>query len=213
MPHLKIGGFLKQSLIDYPGKIAAVLFTLGCNFRCSYCHNPELVLPELTDQKIPISTEEIITYLSARKKWLDGVVVTGGEPTIHKGLPDFLQQLKEMGYAVKLDTNGSNPGMLEEIIRNQSVDYIAMDIKDIPEEKVYASITGIKNAADITTNIIHSIGILKHSAIEYEFRTTCIPKVHSAGRLAQITDYLGNVKRYTLNHYRAGITIETFNKS
>jgi pyruvate formate lyase activating enzyme len=171
-----------------------------------------LVLPELIAQNKQVTEEEIFSYLIKRKKWLEGVVVTGGEPTIHKHLPIFLQQLKAIGYAVKLDTNGTNPGMLEGLISNHSVDYIAMDIKDMPDPEVYAKITGTGISATITANIISSIRLIKQSGIEYEFRTTAIPHIHSAGRLTEISGYLGKVNRYTINNYRAGLTIETFNK-
>lgn len=116
---MKIGGFIKQSLIDYPGKIAAVVFTQGCNFRCGYCHNPQLVLPELFLEQPELVPLNIISYLKEHKNWLDGVVVTGGEPTIHKDLPLFLKEIKGLGYSIKLDTNGSNPYMLERIVKEK----------------------------------------------------------------------------------------------
>ncbi|NJO88455.1 MAG: anaerobic ribonucleoside-triphosphate reductase activating protein [Chloroflexia bacterium] len=146
---MRIGGFVKQSLIDYPGKIAAVVFTQGCNFRCGYCHNPQLVLPNLFIERFDLAPLNIISYLEQHRNWLDGVVVTGGEPTIHKDLPLFLKEIKKLGYAIKLDTNGTNPHLLEQIIKNKLADYIAMDIKIAPEKNLYGKIIGIQMTDDI----------------------------------------------------------------
>ncbi|MBN2762441.1 MAG: anaerobic ribonucleoside-triphosphate reductase activating protein, partial [Bacteroidales bacterium] len=168
---MKIGGFIKQSLIDYPGKIVAVIFTQGCNFRCGYCHNPQLVLPELFENELSYTPDIIFQYLQEHKNWLDGVVVTGGEPTIHNDLPEFLKKIKDYGYLVKLDTNGSNPFILEKIIKNKLTDFIAMDIKTLPERDFYFEITGIQNIPDIAERIIASVILLKNSGVDVEFRT------------------------------------------
>jgi pyruvate formate lyase activating enzyme len=135
---MKIAGLIKQSYIDYPGKMAAVVFTQGCNFRCGYCHNPSLVLPRLFHHNKLVAVSDVLIHLENRKDWLDGVVITGGEPTIHGDLPDFLRQIKSLGYLVKLDTNGSNPLMLEKVIKENLVDFIAMDIKTLLQEELYA---------------------------------------------------------------------------
>ncbi len=208
---MKIGGFVKQSLIDYPGKIAAIVFTQGCNFRCGYCHNPQLVLPELFHQNPLISVDEVLAYLQERKKWLDGVVVTGGEPTIHKDLPAFLKRIKEMGYLVKLDTNGSDPYMLEQIIKEKLTDYIAMDIKILPEDSLYAKIIGITDVSDLTERIIVSIIMLKSTSIDVEFRTTNIPGIHNKVMLELIQKLVGNDKRYKVNDFRDGQIISSYN--
>ncbi|OQX50761.1 MAG: anaerobic ribonucleoside-triphosphate reductase activating protein [Candidatus Cloacimonas sp. 4484_209] len=129
---MKIGGFQKVSLIDYPGKICAIVFTRGCNFRCPYCHNPELVLPENYSPLIP--EEEIFSFLEKRRGKLDAVEITGGEPTLQEDLTEFIRKIKEMGFLVKLDTNGSFPSVLEKVIYSGLVDYIAMDVK-APLEK------------------------------------------------------------------------------
>lgn len=208
---MQIGGFVKQSLIDYPGKIAAIVFTQGCNFRCGYCHNPGLVLPELFHQNQAISVNEVLCYLQERKNWLDGVVVTGGEPTIHKDLPEFLKKIKDMGYLIKLDTNGSNPLMLEHIIKESLADYIAMDIKTTLKTTNYSQITGIGESDGITEKVIASIDMLKNSNIETEFRTTKLPGIHTSGILNFILDYLGKNSRYTVNDFRDGAIISSYN--
>jgi pyruvate formate lyase activating enzyme len=202
--NMKIGGFVKQSLIDYPGKIAAIVFTQGCNFRCGYCHNPRLVLPELFPQGQHISPQEVLTYLEERKNWLDGVVVTGGEPTIHNDLAEFLKTIKDMGYQVKLDTNGSNPYMLEQIVKEKLADYIAMDIKIPLEDGLYAKIIGVADVGEITENILASVMILKNTTIDGEFRTTSIPGIHNEAMITLIKKYIGNDKRYKINEFRDG---------
>lgn len=206
---MRIGGLVKQSLMDYPGKIAAVIFTQGCNFRCGYCHNPQLVLPELFLNKPEYIPLNIISYLNERKSWLDGVVVTGGEPTIHKDLPEFLKEIKALGYSVKLDTNGSNPYMLQRIIKDKLADYIAMDIKIPLEDGLYAKIIGISDVTEITENILTSVLILKNAPMDVEFRTTSIPGIHNEAMIELIKKYIGNDKRYVINTFREGKTIKS----
>jgi pyruvate formate lyase activating enzyme len=202
---MRIGGFVKQSLIDYPGKIAAIVFTQGCNFRCGYCHNPALVLPGLFQNCPEHLPDNILNYLKERKGWLDGVVVTGGEPTIHNDLPQFLKEIKSLGYFVKLDTNGSNPSMLELIVDQKLVDYIAMDIKTIITPAGYSQIIGIPASNALINNINASIALIKQSRLQYEFRTTHIPGHHTPEMfklIASCTD-----TRYTINPYRDGETV------
>ncbi|MBN2484478.1 MAG: anaerobic ribonucleoside-triphosphate reductase activating protein [Bacteroidales bacterium] len=206
---MKIGGFVKQSLIDYPGKIAAIVFTQGCNFRCGYCHNPQLVLPGLFQTAPEYTVDTITNFLGQRKNWLDGVVITGGEPTIHKGLPNFMLELKQLGYCVKLDTNGTNPIMLASIIQDKLADYIAMDIKTLTEPHLYSNITGISMSIADMENIVRSIGLLKSAKIESEFRTTFIPGTHKEKIINQIREMLGNAKPYFINNFRAGENINT----
>ena len=160
---MRIGGLEKCSLIDYPGKISAIVFTIGCNFRCSYCHNPELV--ESTAAVIP--EEEIFAFLSKRTKVLDAVTVTGGEPTIHHDILEFLKRIKALGYLVKLDSNGTNPHTLTEAINAGIIDYIAMDIKaPLP---LYPNV--IQRPVDVEA-LRESIRIIMESGLDYEFRTT-----------------------------------------
>lgn len=128
---MRIGGFTKQSFIDWEGKTTAVIFTKGCNFRCEYCHNPELVYPKLMEQSEDILETEIFDFLSTRKNWLDGVVITGGEPTLQKDLKELIVKIKKMDFAVKLDTNGFFSKILKELLKSNLIDYVAMDIKTI----------------------------------------------------------------------------------
>lgn len=181
---MKIGGLLKFTLIDFPGRPAAVIFTQGCNFRCRYCHNPELVYPHMFTE--PVAEEEIDAFLKRRQGTLEGVVVSGGEPTLFDDLPQFLGKLKSMGYAVKLDTNGTRPEMLKEIIDNKLVDFIAMDLK-APLEK-YALITGV----DFNMSIIQqSMDLIRSAGIGYEFRTTYDKEVLTDADIEAISQMAG----------------------
>jgi pyruvate formate lyase activating enzyme len=188
---MRIGGLLKFSLIDYPGKVAAVVFTAGCNFRCPFCHNPELVLPELFNPSFEV--DDILAFLEKRKGQLQGVVVTGGEPTIHNDLPDFLSRIKSLGYLIKLDTNGSRPDVLQDVIDRKLVDFLAMDIKSSLEN--YCKATG----APIDLSAIkESISIIKGSGCEYQFRTTLLKKVVSESDLLDIMKLVGDAREYRL---------------
>lgn len=175
---MHIATFLKQSFIDWSPRLCAVIFTAGCNFRCGYCHNPELVLPELVKTQPKINADEILIYLEKGKEWLDGAVISGGEPTIHSDLPELLKAIKNIHYNVKLDTNGSNPEMLRYIIENNLVNCIAMDIKTLLQAEYYRDITGV-DQDDLIEKIKNSVEILKSSKISYNFRTTLIPGKHT----------------------------------
>lgn len=164
---MEIGGLQKISLIDYPGRIGAIVFTRGCNFRCPYCHNPELVDPA---RYAPLLSEgEVLAFLEKRRGRLEAVTVTGGEPTLQQDLEGFLQQVKAMGYLAKLDTNGSNPEMLERLIRGGRVDYLALDVKGPLDE--YGRIA--KTRVD-AAKIARSIELVSASEVEHEFRTTVV---------------------------------------
>lgn len=185
---MKIGGLIKFTLIDFPGRPAAVVFTQGCNFRCRYCHNPELVYPHLFAE--PVAEEEIYSFLKRRQGTLEGVVVSGGEPTLHEDLPQFLTDLKAMGYATKLDTNGTRPEMLRQLLDAKLLDYIAMDIK-APLEK-YSLITGV----DFNPEVLkQSMDLIRQSGLEYEFRTTYDKEVLTDADISVITQRL-NGKNY-----------------
>lgn len=162
---MKIGAVQKSSFIDYPGKISAVVFTQGCNFRCPYCHNPELVLPECFSASL--SEEEFFLFLERRRGKLEAVTVSGGEPTLQPDLGSFIERVKELGYAVKLDTNGSRPGVVRDLISRGLIDYVAMDIK-APLDK-YPSVV---RAPVCIEDIELSIRTILHSGLEHEFRTT-----------------------------------------
>ena len=185
---MKIGGLIKFTLIDFPGRPAAVVFTQGCNFRCRYCHNPELVYPHLFAE--PVAMEEIYSFLKRRQGTLEGVVVSGGEPTLHEDLPAFMADLKAMGYATKLDTNGTRPDMLRELLDKKLLDYIAMDIK-APLEK-YSLITGV----DFNPEVLkQSMDLIRQSGLEYKFRTTYDKEVLTDADISTITQRL-NGKNY-----------------
>lgn len=185
---MKFGGLVKFTLIDFPGCPAAIVFTQGCNFRCRYCHNPELIYPHLFTEPMP--EEEIESFLQRRKGTLEGVVVSGGEPTLHEDLPQFLSHLKSLGYKTKLDTNGSRPEVLKNLIDNKLVDFIAMDLK-APLEK-YALITGVDTNEAV---IKQSITLIQNSGLPHEFRTTYDKEVLTDEDIA-LTGALVNNQHY-----------------
>ncbi len=191
-----IGGFQKCSLIDYPGKISAIIFTLGCNFRCSYCHNPELVYPELFNKPIP--EEEVFSFLDKRIGKLDAVTITGGEPTLQTDLLDYTLRIKKLGFLIKLDSNGSNPDILQDVLGSKTIDYIAMDVK-APLEK-YGEVTGsgiesekIKNSIELTMN----------SNTAYEFRVTVTKSELDEGDILKIGKLIEGAKLCVLQKYVA----------
>lgn len=187
------GGIEKFTLIDYPGKVACILYTIGCNFRCPYCHNPELV-EETTD--IKISEAEVFDFLDTRNGMLDGVVITGGEPTIHPELTSVMEKIKSKGFLVKLDSNGTNPALLEESIKRNLVDYIAMDIK-APFSKYAETVNRSVNLA----NIEKSIKLIMASGVEYEFRTTVIKSLLSPSDIEEIGKEIKGAKHYFLQKF------------
>ena len=199
---VKIGGLQKTTLIDYPGHISATVFLIGCNFRCPFCYSSELVLPEKIKSQPRISEKDFFDFLKERKELLEGVVICGGEPTIHKDLPDFIKKIKELGYLVKLDTNGSNPRMLKYLINKKLVDYVAMDIKASKEK--YNTAAGIKVNIN---NIEKSIKILKGEKIKYEFRMTVVPTIHFKEDIVKIAKWIGPAKKFYLQNFRAEKTI------
>ena len=191
-----IGALQKFSLIDFPGKICATIFTQTCNFRCPYCHNPELVNPELFIE--PLSQEKIFSFLESRKGKLDGVTITGGEPTLHNDLPEFIRKIKEMNFLVKLDTNGTNPKMLKELFQEKLIDFVAMDIK-APKD-IYAKIT--RNDCKIS-NIMNSVKIIRENAPDYEFRTTVVNDLLNENDIYQIEKDFGPFKKYSLQKFHS----------
>lgn len=203
---MRIGALQKQSLIDWEGKIVAVVFTKGCNFRCGYCHNPSLVLPDLLNQTPDIPAAEVLTYLSTRAGWLEGVVITGGEPTIHKDLKQFLIPIKELGFKIKLDTNGTNPLLIEELISERLIDYVAMDVKTVLDNGIYCGLVNYSQT-DLVGKINLSIKILREANIEYLLRTTIIPDFHTSGIIKRLQQELSK-DNYKLQEFRKGETIE-----
>ena len=192
---MQIHGFHKTTLLDYPEHIAATVFTGGCNFRCPFCHNGELVLDPGCQPLIP--EEEVLTYLKKRQGILQGVCVTGGEPTLQKDLKEFLQKVKELGYPIKLDTNGYMPGVLWDLLQNGLVDYVAMDIKAAREN--YTTATELAHM-DLS-RIEESIGILKSSGIPYEFRTTVMKGIHTVEEFEEISRWIAGCPAYYLQNY------------
>ena len=180
--NMDIGGFQKLSLLNYPGKAACTVFTSGCNFRCPWCHNSGLVREETP----AIDPEEIFSYLRKRKGLLENVCISGGEPMMNDDLLSFLRELKHLGYAVKIDTNGSFPERLEQIISEKCAGYIAMDVKNTPAK--YAGTIGLTDAP--LDRILQSVSLLKQGRIEYEFRTTIIAEYHNAEDITQIASRL-----------------------
>ncbi|MHC1716771.1 MAG: anaerobic ribonucleoside-triphosphate reductase activating protein [Candidatus Dojkabacteria bacterium] len=198
---IKFGGLEKTSLLDYPNKISAIIFTYGCNLRCPYCHNPELVI-EALDERREIPEKYILKFLKTRIGKLDAVVITGGEPLIYEGLEDLIVKIKEMGYLVKLDTNGFFPKKLKKIIDMGILDYIAMDVK-YPKSQ-YIKISGKKNAFK---KITESIDYIMNSSIDYEFRTTYVKGFHDLESAEAIGKMLIGAKRYYIQNFREGKTI------
>jgi pyruvate formate lyase activating enzyme len=198
---MKIGGLQKVSLIDYPGRICAIIFTQGCNFRCPYCHNPELVDPKRFG---PVFSEkEVLSFLEKRIGKLDAVSITGGEPTLQPDLEGFIETVREMGYAVKMDTNGSFPDVVERLITKKLVDFLAMDVK-APLEK-YSWIAGVDvNIQDIQ----RSLSLIMDSGVEHEFRTTVVRSLLDIGDLLRIAKLLKNAKAYALQGF---VPVKTLN--
>ena len=211
---MQIGGFQKVSLIDYPGKICSIVFVQGCNFRCGFCYNPELAIYDLRFKNYELKERGIFDYLERRKKEIEGVCVSGGEPCLQKDLPEFLRKIKEMRFLIKLDTNGSNPEMLRKLIKENFVDYIAMDIK-APLEKFqisnskfqinsksqipkYDKVTNVK----VNLNKIkNSIEIIKNSNINYEFRTTVVPGLLNKEDIIEIAKQIKGAQKYVLQGF------------
>jgi len=198
---MQIVGLQKTTLVDYPGVVACTIFTPGCNFRCPYCHNPELIKPTHAYQIIPES--EFLTWLSGRKGWLDGICVTGGEPTLQKDLPEFAKKVKALGFKFKLDSNGTNPGMLEQMLDANLVDFIAMDIKAPLAD--YSTATRV---AVVQENIQKSVDLIRTRAPDYEFRTTVGPAWYSKDAAKRIGEWLDGSKAYYLQQYVPGNTLD-----
>ena len=193
---IEIKGFLETSFLDWPGEICSVLFLPGCNFRCPYCHNHPLVFHP--GQFASISLKEILQRLNSFKGWIDGVCLTGGEPTLHADLPLLIREIKEIGLLVKLDTNGSNPEMLEKLIDKREVDFIAMDVKAPLDPFSYRRSTGL--SIDLAL-VSKSIEILKRGKVEYQFRMTVVPQLHSEKEIQTLGQELKAGRRMILQNF------------
>ena len=192
---MKFYGIEHLSLVDFDSKLTCTIFAKSCNFRCPFCHNRSLALSEEVSE---IPFEEILSFLKERKKYLDAVCISGGEPTLHPDLPEIIQTIKALGYLIKLDTNGTNPAMLNHLINNKLVDYIAMDIKNDLEH--YHETADVKFINLL--NIQESIRIIQNSNIDYEFRTTLIAEYHTHERITNIANWISNPKKYFLQKFR-----------
>lgn len=190
---MDIGGLQKNSLIDFPGKIAALIFTQGCNFHCPYCHNPSLI-PMKTGENFP--EKEILLFLEKRRGLLEGVAITGGEPTLQEDLPLFCRKLKDLGYPVKLDTNGSTPDILERLIREKLVDFIAMDIKTSP-----ARYSPLLVSFPVKKEIEASIQLILQSGLDHEFRSTCVYPFITEENILEVLPLVRGANRYSLQHF------------
>lgn len=188
---MRLGGLQKLTLLDFPGHVACTVFLQGCNFRCPFCHNTPLVLG--TD---PYSMDELLTFLKKRQGLLEGVAITGGEPLLSHDLPELLREIKSLGYLVKLDTNGSFPDRLEALLREDLVDYVAMDIKNAPEK--YALTSGVKG---VLPAVRRSVALLMKGTVPYEFRTTVVAEHHSPEDFHAIGRWLQGASQYFLQNY------------
>jgi len=196
---MEIKGFIDLSLVDWDGKISSVVFLAGCNLRCPFCYNATLVLhPE----KLPtILFEQIEDHLKKRKGWIDGIVITGGEPTIHNDLPNLCEKIKKLGFLVKVDTNGTNPMMIEELIKRKLVDYVAMDVKAPLTKEKHFGACGV-NMENLLEKIEKTIDLLLKAEVEYEFRTTVVPDLHEKQDVEEICQRIKGCRKYVIQNYK-----------
>ena len=188
-------GLQKTTLLDFPGNVACTVFTGGCNFRCPFCHNASLIENLPSDERL--SEENFFAFLEKRKGLTDGVCITGGEPLLQKDILPFIKRIKEMGFLVKLDTNGSYPAALKALVEEGLLDYVAMDIKNAPD--AYLKTAG--TAKDILPSIEESVAFLKTGRVPYEFRTTVVKGLHDEARMKEIGRWLGDVPRYFIQNF------------
>lgn len=187
---MQIKGYLRTSLIEWPGKISSVVFVPGCNFRCPFCHNKDLVV---NPDKLPsVSEREVFSNLKKRKKWIDGVVVTGGEPTLQSNLPEFLQKIKKLGFLTMIETNGTKPEVLKKLFGKRLIDRLTMDIKAPLNSRNYNKVSG---AICKIETIKESIKLILNSGVEYEFRTTVVPSLHTKDSLIEMARQLRRIVR------------------
>lgn len=202
---LPVGGFLPQSLIDWPGRIAAVVYTSGCNFRCPFCHNPELVEPARFGARPLLAFDELLGRIERNRKLLGGVVVTGGEPTIHEALPDALRSIRSLGLGVRLDTNGSRPEMLGSLLDEGLVDEVAMDIKAPFEPDPYGRLAGVPCPPELIAKIHASMLLLRRSGVAHRFRCTLVKGLHRSEDIATMVGQFGDTLHF--QEFRSGKTL------
>lgn len=199
---MEIKGFIDHSLVDWDGHVSAVIFLPNCNFRCPFCYNVSLVLRPGELGTIPF---EIISECLAKSRWLiDGVVITGGEPTMSRNLPELCASIKEKGFLVKLDTNGTDPSMIEELVRKGLVDYVAMDIKAPLKYESYSKAAGMKDER-LLSRVVETMNFLLKGSVDYEFRTTLVPTIHDEESVKKICSSIAGCKRYVLQPFKSGV--------
>ena len=193
-----IAGLQKMTITDFPENVACILFLKGCNFRCPYCHNSELIDYKIDDNYI--LKEEVFDFLKKRQGILDGVVISGGEPTVNKDLPKLIKEIRDLGFKIKLDTNGTNPQMLKELLEDGLIDYVAMDIKNVQTKYLETAGLSEKNV-QILENVQKSIDILKKSKVDHEFRTTIMKNYHNIEDLEEINKLIGKDEKYFIQNF------------
>lgn len=191
---MEIAGLQKMTLLDYPGRIACTVFLAGCNLRCPFCHNAALVLPDRICQTM--TDTDLLAFLQSRKRKLDGVCITGGEPTLHPELPHLIRAIRELGFQVKLDTNGTHPQVLRELLQSGLLDYVAMDIKNAPGK--YYETCGNR---DVLRQVQESAALLMEGRVDYEFRTTAFHPFHTPDDMVEIGQWLQGAKRYFIQQF------------
>jgi len=214
---LEIKGFVPLSLSDWDGKVVSVIFLPHCNLRCPFCYNKNLVL---NPERMPtIRLKQVLAYLEENKKWIDGVVITGGEPTLHKDLVDLCKRVKEMGLRVKLDTNGTNSAIVSELIEKKLVDCIALDVKAELTREAYSKASGV-DADLFLERIRNTVQMLISGNVEYEFRTTVVPTLHQMTDIEKICDAIKGCRKFTLQNFKSDVetidpkyqTLKSFSK-
>jgi len=203
---MEIKEFIGVSLSDWDGKVSSVIFLPGCNMRCPFCYNKSLVLRH---EKMPtVSHEQVENYLETNRKWVDGVVITGGEPTLHKDLPLLCEKIRKIGFKVKVDTNGTNSAMIRGLIGKQVVDYVALDVKAPLTERKYSHVCGV-NTVSFLDKIMETVQLLLSDVVEYEFRTTMVPTLHQVEDVEKICQTIKGCKKYVLQNFKS--EVETLN--
>ncbi len=202
---MEIKGFIPNTMLDWEGKLASTVFTPGCNFRCPFCQNPDLVLRPERLEAVPL--ESVRDYIYDRQGWVDGVCVTGGEPCMNADLPGLLAAFKGLGVGVKLDTNASFPDMLERLLSEELVDYISVDVKAPLEPAAYGKAIGVR-AGQLLVQVERGIEIVRGCGLDHEFRTTVVPMIHGPEEVGRIAEYLAGEDRYVLQHFSPRETLD-----
>lgn len=205
---MDIKQFIEVSFADWEGIISAVICLPNCNFRCPFCYNLNLVLNPEKIETIPF--EDVEKHLERHKGWIDGVCITGGEPTLHSDLPELCSRIKKMGFQVKLDTNGTNPALIKELLKRHLIDYVAMDVKAPLTAQKYSKACGV-NAEKLIENVKESIEALMESNIDYEFRTTVVPTIHELEGIKEVSRSLRGCRKYVLQKFDVSLGKETLN--